>query len=217
MRVLPPERLPPEENMRRDEALLLSLEEGTGEPTFRIYRWDRLCLSIGYSQRPPEGVRIPVVRRPTGGGALLHGWDVSFAIVDLREFWGGNPCRIYSEVAGFIVEVFSRLGVKLTVERFRGRYLERYYCFFVPTFGEITFKGRKVVAMAMRTLRRAFLVHGSIYTRFDHRVAAEILGIREEVLRSRILSTEEIGIREGDLVEALLSSVYLRPHQLRPV
>ena len=210
MRVLPLETLSPEENMKKDGSLLFSLEEGEGQPTFRIYKWDRLCLSIGYSQKPPKGIKVPVVRRPTGGGALLHGWDVSFALVDLREAWGSNPCGIYRRISDLLMDVFRKLGVRLSLSRFRGRYLERYYCFFVPTFGELTFGGRKVVAVAMRTLRRSFLAHGSIYTSFDYRIASEVLGVEESLLRRRIVSAEEMGIKEGDLVEALLSAVCLR-------
>jgi len=217
MKVLPPERLSPEENMKRDWDLLLALEEGRGVPTFRLYEWDKVCLSIGYSQKPPGGLSIPVVRRPTGGGALIHGWDLSFAIVDLRERWGGSVCSIHSSVSGFLKEVFSKVGVDLKVERFRGRYLERYYCFFVPTFGELTFRGRKVVAMAMRTLKRAFLVHGSFYLRFDYHLASKLLGVNEEDLRRRVLSLEEMGIRKGDIVEAFLSAIYLRCPAGRPV
>ncbi len=209
MRVLPLERLSPEENMEKDKKLLLSLEDGSGEPAFRIYEWNRVCLSIGYSQKPPENITVPVVRRPTGGGALLHGWDLSFALVDLKERWGDTPCGIYSSFAKFIIDIFSKIGVMLRFERFRGRYLERYYCFFVPTFGELTLGGKKVVAMAMRTLRRAFLIHGSVYITFDYGTASRILKIPEEKLRKRIISLEEIGVRKGDLVEALLSALYL--------
>jgi lipoate-protein ligase A len=210
MRVLPPEVLPPEENMRRDEGLLFSLEEGTGEPTFRLYEWDRLCLSIGYSQKPPRDAKVPVVRRPTGGGALVHGWDLSFALVDFRERWGGSPCGVYSRFAGFLADVFSKVGVQLKMERFRGRYLERYYCFFAPTFGELSFKGRKLVAMAMRTLKRAFLIHGSVYVDPDYGRLARILGLEEDELRRRIVSLRELGVRKGDLVEALISAFSLR-------
>ncbi|MDQ7082821.1 MAG: hypothetical protein Q9N34_07640 [Aquificota bacterium] len=122
----------------------------------------------------------------------------------------GSVCGIHSSVSEFLREVFSKIGVDLKIERFRGRYLERYYCFFVPTFGELTLKGRKVVAMAMRTLKRAFLAHGSVYLRFDYRTASDLLGVNEADLRRRIISLEELGIRKGDLVEAFLSAIYLR-------
>ncbi len=198
------EVLSPEENMRRDEEALFSFEENPEpEPRFRLYRWDRVCLSLGHFQREKPFLNLPTVRRPTGGGALLHGWDISFSIVDLRERWGGTPTKIYKRVSEVFIKTFSSLGVEVHLERFRGRYLDRFYCFWVPTLGEITFGRRKLVSMAMRTLRRSFLLHGSIYTDFDYRSAEELLSIPEKALRERIVSLRELGIGEEEFLSHL--------------
>ena len=77
--------------MAVDTALLASLtEEGAGQPTVRIYQWDRAAVSIGRLQRE-EPVRqlypgLPIVRRPTGGRAVLHGEDLTISVV-LRLEW----------------------------------------------------------------------------------------------------------------------------------
>ncbi|EDP76106.1 hypothetical protein HG1285_18089 [Hydrogenivirga sp. 128-5-R1-1] len=204
MEVIGVERLSPEENMRRDEEALLSFEKNpTKTPKVRLYRWDRVCLSLGYFQRDKPFLSIPAVRRPTGGGALLHGWDISFSIVDSRERWGTQTSKIYRKVAELFRHVFSELGVEVKLERFRGRYLDNFFCFWVPTLGELSVDGRKVVSMAMRTLRRSFLVHGSVYTDFDYKKAAEMLGVPEELLRDRIVSLRELGISEEDFLESI--------------
>ncbi len=195
------EILSPWENMRRDSSLLSSLEEGSGRPSFRLYFWDRLCLSIGLNQKKIPAVDLPIVRRPTGGGALLHGWDLSFALVDLRERWGRSPKAIYKKVAGLLIEAFSRHGIELKMESFRGNYMNSEYCFWVPTFGELTFKGRKVVSMAMRTLRRSFLIHGSIYLKFDYNRASRILNIESELLKERVAALVEVGVDKGKVIE----------------
>jgi len=194
----------PKENMERDSSMLFDLEEGRGGPSFRLYRWDRLCLSIGLNQKNIPSCKIPVVRRPTGGGALLHGWDLSFALVDFREKWGRSPKEIYRKVAGFLIEAFSRHGVDLKMERFKGNYLGSEYCFWVPTFGELTFRGRKAVSMAMRTLRKSFLIHGSIYISFDYQKASRVLNMNADLMKERIVSAEDIGIGENLLEEILL-------------
>ncbi len=196
------EILPPEENMRRDGESLLSLEKGSGFPGFRIYRWNRLCLSLGYLQKS-KPVNVPVVRRPTGGGALLHGWDISFSITDFKDRWGTKPSKIYRRVSHIFVEIFGELGITLSLEKFRGNYSDRFYCFWVPTFGELTWRGRKVLSMAMRTERRSFLVHGSVYTDFDYEEASRLLGVSEEALRRRIISLKEMGIDEEEFVKLL--------------
>ncbi len=198
------ETLSPEENMRRDEEALLSSEKDPEpEPRLRLYRWDRVCLSLGHFQKEKPSLKLPTVRRPTGGGALLHGWDLSFSLVDLRERWGYTPTRIYRKVSELFIRTFLNFGVEVKLERFRGSYLDSFYCFWVPTLGELTCRGRKIVSMAMRTLKRCFLVHGSIYTDFDYRRAQDLLGIPEEVLRERIVSLKEIGVEEEEFLKSL--------------
>ncbi len=197
------EVLPPQENMRRDEEFLLSLERGTAFPGYRIYKWDRVCLSLGHFQKEKRFPNLPVVRRPTGGGALLHGWDLSFSIVDFKERWGGKPSSIYRNVSGLLRDVFASLGAQVSMERFKGRYLDRFFCFWVPTLGELTYRGRKIAAMAMRTQRRAFLLHGSVYTSFDYSAASRLIGVSEKLLRDRVVSLSDIGIGEEDFLTIL--------------
>lgn len=186
------EKLPPEENMRRDEEALLSVESGQNSCLWRIYRWDRLCLSLGRHQVPPRNLSLPVVKRPTGGGALLHGWDVSFSVAALRESWGAKPRRIYLRIALLIAESFRDLGIDVSVVRSSGGYRGAFFCFSTPSPGELTWRGRKIAAVAMRTLRRAFLIQGSVYLHFDYALASQLTGASEEVLRGRIVSLEEV-------------------------
>jgi len=68
----------PAANMERDERLAQRVREGLQPPTLRIYQWSRPCISLGRGQlleNLPEELRgkgVPVVQRPTGGGAVLH-------------------------------------------------------------------------------------------------------------------------------------------------
>jgi len=180
--------------MRRDSEALFLVERGEALSLWRLYGWDRLCVSIGYGQRAVPDLPVPVIRRPTGGGALLHGWDISFSLADLRENWGGNPREIYSRIAGFLGGVFRDLGACVTMERYTGRYGNRFFCFFVPTFGELSLGGRKVVAVAMKTLRRSFLVHGSVYLHFDFQRAEELTGVPGDLLRKRIATLADLNL-----------------------
>lgn len=200
------ETLPPEDNMRKDEELFLVAEESLGGPFLRVYRWDRVCLSLGYFQKEKKNLSLPVVRRPTGGGALLHGWDVSFSLVDVKERWGGTSSAIYRGVSDIIGRAFESVGIKVRLERFRGAYLDRFFCFWVPTFGELTWSGKKLVSMAMRTGKRAFLLQGSVYENFDHERASRILGVSRELLKSRITSLQEVGVPTERFLSALFES-----------
>lgn len=209
MEILGVEELSPQENMNRDLGLFISLEEGSGKPTFRLYKWDCVCLSLGHFQKDKEDLRLPVVRRPTGGGALLHGWDISFCLVDFKENWGYKPSNIYRNVSELFIRAFSKLGVCTRLERFKGRYLDRFFCFWVPTLGELTHNRKKLLSMAMRTGRSAFLIHGSLYVDFDYAKACELLGVPEGLLRDRIISLSELGVGEMELIESLVGEVSL--------
>ncbi len=197
--------LSPEENMKLDETLLELLEKEKIEPTFRLYKWSELCVSIGKHQETRK-FPIKMVRRPTGGGALLHGWDLSFAVVDYKVRWGTATIRIYRNLAERFKKLFQELSVELIVERNKHYNLDNYFCFFFPTFGELkTQEGKKVVAIAMTERRNSFLAHGSIYVRFDYKKASNILGVEENLLRERIISLEELGIKEENFRKLLCS------------
>ena len=74
-------------NMARDEALLSRVGRGASVPTLRLYQWDPPTVSLGYFQKyaeyeclgPPAG-GLPVVRRQTGGGAILHDLELTYSL-----------------------------------------------------------------------------------------------------------------------------------------
>ena len=198
--------------MEVDRHLLLETEEGSSPPSLRLYGWDRLSVSIGAYQKKVPKLSVPVVRRPTGGGALLHGWDLSFALVDHRYLWGRSPKEIYTRIAQALTEAFSSLGVRLGMSSFEGRYSDSWLCFTYPTFGELTCNGRKVVAMAMKTLNKAFLIHGSVYLTFNTEKASKVLGVDEEMLERRILPLSEAGIEAKD-VKGRITQAFLRKRE----
>ncbi|MFN4032500.1 MAG: biotin/lipoate A/B protein ligase family protein [Fimbriimonadales bacterium] len=109
---------PPEVNMARDVALLDSLERGECPPTLRVYQWASPALTYGVNQELPtrlaagcERLGIPMFRRPTGGKAVLHGHDLTLALV-----WQPAPTRLYPrqvylQLAPALIEAFETLGV----------------------------------------------------------------------------------------------------------
>lgn len=214
---MPLEVLPPEENMKRDEENLTAVEEGTAcPPLFRLYEWDRLCISLGRNQEE-RSYSVPTVRRPTGGGALLHGWDISFSFVDFKERWGVYPKRIYSRFLKLILDVFSSFGLIPQVSGSEGYSPRNHLCLWRPSFGEVHLEGRKLVALAMRTLRKSFLIHGSVYVKFDFGIGASLLRVSEKDLKDRVITLEELGIKKEDFVCALQEKFEsLRGGRVRP-
>jgi lipoate-protein ligase A len=188
------------ENMRKDYENFLRVEEGGG-PFFRLYLWKKPVISLGFHQEPRD-FPVDVVKRPTGGGALLHGWDISFSVVDAKEMWGKSRKKIYLRLMGLLKESLESLGLSLELSNYGGSYRE-YFCIFQPTFGEITHKGKKLVACAMRMGKRGFLLHGSLFLALDYLKAEQITGIPSEKLRDRITTFEELSVSWEELLKAV--------------
>jgi lipoate-protein ligase A len=188
------------ENMQKDYENFLRVEEGGG-PFFRIYLWKKPVISLGFHQEPRD-FPVDVVKRPTGGGALLHGWDISFSVADAKEMWGKSPKKIYLRLMGLLKESLESLGLSLELSNYGGSYRE-YFCIFQPTFGEITYKGKKLVACAMRMGKRGFLLHGSLFWTLDYLRAEQIIGIPSERLRDRMITFEELSVSWEELLKAV--------------
>lgn len=169
-------------NMAADEALFQAAEEGrTDGPVLRLYAWDPPCLSIGYHQRLRETcdesycarAGFEVVRRPTGGKAVLHDEEVTYSVTgrqDLAPFRGLSLMETYGLIAQALATGLRTLGLDASCTR-RGRPISPEGgspCFLLPSEKEITVKGRKVVGSAQRRGERAFLQHGAIPLRLDY-------------------------------------------------
>jgi len=188
------------ENMQKDYENFLRVEEGGG-PFFRLYLWKKPVISLGFHQEPRD-FPVDVVKRPTGGGALLHGWDISFSVADVKEMWGKSPKKIYLRLMGLLKESLESLGLSLGISNYGGTYGE-YFCIFQPTFGEITHRGKKLVACAMRVGKRGFLLHGSLFLALDYLRAEQITGIPSEKLRDRMITFEELSVSWEKLLKAV--------------
>jgi lipoate-protein ligase A len=188
------------ENMQKDYENFLRVEEGGG-PFLRLYLWKKPVISLGFHQEPRD-FPVDVVKRPTGGGALLHGWDISFSVVDVKEMWGKSPKKIYIRLMGLLKDSLEGLGLSLGISNYVGSYRE-YFCIFQPTFGEITHKGKKLVACAMRMGKRGFLLHGSLFWTLDYLRAEQIMGIPSERLRDRMITFEELSVSWEELLKAV--------------
>jgi len=168
-------------NMAWDEAAME--HAGTsGEGILRIYSWALPTLSLGRNQRA-RGVYdselarasgIDVVRRPTGGRALLHWREITYsAAVPLA---GLAPRNWYGAISAILLRALRSLGVPATLAA-PGPRLEppgSAPCFERPAPGEIVVHGRKLVGSALRAGKRAVLQHGSILIHDDQALVARL-------------------------------------------
>jgi lipoyl(octanoyl) transferase len=149
-------------NMETDEALLDRVVR-SGGAFLRLYRWDPPTLSIGRNQRIEEP-HVPVVRRPTGGKAVWHDNEVTYAVAAPIGLFGSLR-NAYCEIHTLLATALRSLGVDAILAPDRPTHPPpdgSTSCFASPVGGEILVAGRKLVGSAQVRRAGAFLQHGSI-------------------------------------------------------
>jgi lipoyl(octanoyl) transferase len=151
--------------MATDEALLDRVLRSRGA-FLRLYRWDPPTLSIGRNQ-PLDAIgrrNVPIVRRPTGGQAVWHEHEVTYAVAaPIAAF--GSLRHAYREIHTRIAMALRSLGIDAVLAEHRPTVQPSNCltsCFAQPAGGEILVNGRKLVGSAQMRRGDAFLQHGSI-------------------------------------------------------
>lgn len=170
------------ENMARDHALARCLEPGRG--VLRLYGWARPTVSFGrnepargtYSRQEGEARGLSFVRRPTGGRAVLHHREITYAVAVPDRALGG-PREAYRTINRGLVRGLGELGVPARVAG-EGPVpgVDGGPCFRAPAPGEVTVAGRKLVGSAQVRLEGALLQHGSVILEGDQRLLGILRG-----------------------------------------
>jgi len=158
--------------MAVDEAILQSVTDRRALPTLRLYAWNPPCLSLGYGQKSSDvdferlaECRWDVVRRPTGGRAILHTDELTYSLslpAD-HDLAAGTVIDSYRRISAALVSGLSRLGLMPQADRRAERSRQAAaVCFETPSHYEITIEGRKLVGSAQLRRHDAILQHGSI-------------------------------------------------------
>jgi lipoate-protein ligase A len=169
------------EHMATDQALLDNAAH-IGTATLRLYRWDPPCLSFGrneaaaqhYDRAQIERLGIDVVRRPTGGRAVWHEHEVTYAVAAPIEIFGSLR-EAYLKIHERIAVALRSLGVDASIATRLPAYppARPGSCFSTAVGGEIVAGGRKLVGSAQVRRGGALLQHGSI-----------LLGGSQEMIRA---------------------------------
>jgi lipoyl(octanoyl) transferase len=151
-----------EYNMKMDEALLDDVAR-FGGAYLRLYRWDPPTLSVGRNQ-PITRQDVPIVRRPTGGQAVWHEHEVTYAVIAPIALFGSLR-KAYCETHTRLARALRALGLETTLAPAHPPIRPSAHpasCFAMPVGGEILVNGRKLVGSAQVRREDAFLQHGSI-------------------------------------------------------
>jgi lipoate-protein ligase A len=170
-------------NMALDDALM-SRARQSGETVLRVYEWACPVLSLGRNQRA-RGVyldselarrAITVVRRPTGGRALLHCREITYSVT-APALASEGLTTVYNRVNALLLEALASLGAPARLARpaSRARQPTALPCFAEPASGEIVVGDRKLVGSAQWRDDGALLQHGSILVDDDQTIIPQLM------------------------------------------
>ncbi|MBL8133714.1 MAG: lipoate--protein ligase family protein [Anaerolineae bacterium] len=181
-------------NMAVDHAILEAVIAGTASPTLRFYQWHPACLSLGYGQHAHEvdlarltAHRFGVVRRPTGGQAVLHADELTYSIAlpDSHPLAQGSIVESYRRLSDGLIAGLKALGIAVRAEPRQQRIssISPVVCFESTSDYEITCNGRKLVGSAQMRKRGGVLQHGSLPLVGDAARICEVLRYDTETAR----------------------------------
>lgn len=217
-------------HMAADEVLLEAA--GAGVAALRFYTWSEPTLSIGYFQpealcrADPTLAGLPWVRRASGGAALVHHHEVTYALA-LPAAWQPRECSWPCRMHGIIASALAGLGVGVRpCGKDEGKKLGEVLCFLHHTPGDLLIGPAKVVGSAQRKQRGALMQHGSILLARSpftpalpgiadltgrHLSAQEVAAaVAEEFVRSTGCDLEPAGWTDGEYrrIEELMVTKY---------
>jgi lipoate-protein ligase A len=190
-RFLPFASLSAVENMAVDEAILNTHLAGKAPATFRLYEFSPPAVSFGYAQAiSPEhlakldSLGLDVVRRPTGGRAVLHMKDLTYSLVaPVRSTaFSGDPAALpqsimqaHKQICQALILTFAHFGIELELGRSQSSYRHLNDCFQATTAADLHYGGRKIVGSAQLRRKSALLQHGSIVLQKSPMTYADLL------------------------------------------
>ncbi len=158
-------RYPSEMNMARDENIFNNVIDNVIPGAIRFYNWDKPAVTIGFHQKEfrfsDRSLEIPIIRRPTGGGAVLHYNDLTFSISSsVLDPFNGDILNTYRQISGILLEAFSVCGIEAELNASEGTFSN--ICFERAAQLELTCMGRKIMGAAQVRKKGFFLLQGVI-------------------------------------------------------
>lgn len=206
-----------EKNMEIDNDLLeFAIEQKLQEPIFRLYAWSPACVSLGRNQDDNflnksflKANHIDVVRRLTGGRALLHDKELTYSyicpITYLKD--GESVVNSYKEISQILIDGFEKMNITLRFPENKRPSTKFDYCMSISTGADLTYKGKKLIGSAQFRKEGYILQHGSILFDYDKELIEKIFNQKtdENALTCLREIDESITI---NIVSSLLSSLY---------
>lgn len=189
-----------QENMRIDSDLLDSvIENKLDYPIFRLYAWKPACVSLGRNQKDDfldrsflKENNIDVVRRLTGGRALLHADEITYSFICPTLYLknGEHVVSSYKEISRILIGKFKTIGIDLDFGSNKPIKTGFDYCMLISTGADLCYHGKKLIGSAQCRKQGYILQHGSILYDYDKALLEKIF--KEPVSTDEITSIKEI-------------------------
>ncbi len=203
-------------NMAVDEAILEAVGQRQSSPTLRLYAWQPPCLSLGYAQsiQVVDEDRLSdkgwnIVRRSTGGGAILHTDELTYSVVGPTDDprLKGDILTSYRRLSEAISQALENIGLAVETqphEKLQQDKSSEPVCFEVPSHYEIAVGGKKLVGSAQARKKDTVLQHGTLPLFGDLTRITQVLVYPDEDTRS--MAAERL-ISRATTVESVLGKI----------
>jgi len=202
-----------ENNMLIDEQILdNAVKNNEKEPVLRFYGWKPACVSIGRNQSAEninieycKSQQIDIVRRATGGRALLHDDEVTYSFVCPVDFLesGSSIIASYKEISSAIIEGFKNINIKLELGGRKKIEASHDYCMLLSTGADLSYNGIKLIGSAQFRKHSYILQHGSVLFSYNAEKIEKIFN--EKTQQGSITCINEINpnLKKNDIIEAM--------------
>ncbi len=183
-------------HMALDHALLISSQDEDFLPALRFQNWNPPAISLGRFQDIEEldlkrckSAGVEVVRRPTGGKALLHMEDFTYSIVLPPHYPLPHDLEgSYLKISGGIVKALRELGLRADMgDEPATAYRAKAACFASGNAADVKVNGRKICGSAQLRKKGSVLQHGTLYLEDRSSIFYSLLRYPSEEDRARAL------------------------------
>jgi lipoate-protein ligase A len=190
-RLIPLLEAPGKIQMALDLWLLNQHHQGLHPSTLRFYTWNPPAISLGFHQRQWSehwqnliwnSSALDLVRRPTGGRAVLHQGDLTYAVI--TSGLGGNRVQAYHTLCEFLIQGWRSLGIDLHYGQAGRGYIHNPNCFGTATDADLVLSdGSKLVGSAQLRRGTTVLQHGSMQLQPNASLFYQVFGVNPTLPR----------------------------------
>jgi lipoate-protein ligase A len=186
-------------NMAVDQALLETADQ-TGQLTLRFYSWAEPTISLGYFQpwedrrQHPPSLDCPLVRRSTGGGAIVHDQEITYSLcVPSMNRWASENERLYFQLHETLIDLLAKRKIEARLctptPRNGPQPADPFLCFQRRANGDLLLGDHKICGSAQRRKKHALLQHGSLLFRRSE-AAPQLPGI-DDLVKNQTLDRDD--------------------------